>query len=422
METLITCKVNSLKSVRHWACIGFRLWALSLTLHMHLPVYMDYHASTPCDSRVLEAMLPYFNQQFGNADSKGHAFGWHAAEAVKIAREELATLLNADPSEIIFTSGATESINLAIKGVFEMMSGKGKHIITVSTEHRAVLDTCNHLEKLGAEVSYLAVQSDGLIDLDKLKSAIRPDTILIAVMYANNETGVLQPANAIGKIAKDHGILFFTDATQALGKIQLNVLEDGIDLLACSAHKIYGPKGVGALYVRRRNPRVRLTAQLDGGGQERGFRSGTLNVPGIAGFGKAASLAMAEMDRDIKFIGHLRDKLERGLLQFEGAVLNGHFRNRLQTVSNISFTNVSGKQLLESLLKEIAVSSGSACSSASLEPSHVLIAMGLDDFTAYHAIRFSLGKYNSEEEIDFVIEKVGLTLKETGFKFENLEI
>jgi cysteine desulfurase len=387
---------------------------------MHLPVYMDYHATTPCDPRVLEAMLPYFSLQFGNAASKGHAFGWHAAEAVQIAREELAVSLNADPSEIIFTSGATESINLAIKGVFEIMNGKGKHIITVSTEHRAVLDTCNHLEKLGAEVSYLAVQPDGLVDLDNLKSAIRPDTILIAVMFANNETGVLQPVNAIAKIARDHGILFFTDATQALGKISVNVMEDGIDLLACSAHKIYGPKGVGALYIRRRNPRVRLMAQLDGGGQERGFRSGTLNVPGIVGFGKAASLATIEMDRDMEFIGHLRDKLEQALLQFEGARLNGNFRNRLRTVSNISFSHASGKQLLEGLLKEVAISSGSACSSATPEPSHVLKAMGLDDSAAYHAIRFSLGRYNTKEEIDFVIEKVGLTLKE-GMEFEKFQ-
>src|ERR1700722_9634675 len=263
---------------------------------MHLPIYMDYHAPTPCDPRVLEAMLPYFSQQFGNAASQGHAFGWHAAEAVKIAREEIASLLNADSSEIIFTSGATESINLAIKGVFELMAGKGKHIITVATEHRAVLDTCGHLEKLGAEVSYLPVQPDGLIDPEVLQSAIRADTILIVIMYANNETGVIQPIRTISKIARQQGIFFFTDATQALGKIPVNVIEDGIDLLACSAHKIYGPKGVGALYIRRRNPRVRLTAQMDGGGQERGFRSGTLNVPAIVGFGRAASLCQNEME------------------------------------------------------------------------------------------------------------------------------
>ncbi|HET7002472.1 MAG TPA: aminotransferase class V-fold PLP-dependent enzyme [Puia sp.] len=379
---------------------------------MNLPVYMDYHATTPCDPRVLEAMLPYFSHQFGNAASQGHAYGWHAAEAVKIAREEIASLLNADPSEIIFTSGATESINLAIKGVFEMMAGKGKHIITVATEHRAVLDTCRHLERLGAEISYLPVQPDGLIDPTVLQSAIRKDTILIAVMFANNETGVIQPIQTISRIARQQGIIFFTDATQAVGKIQVNVLEDGIDLLACSAHKIYGPKGVGALYVRRRNPRVRLTAQMDGGGQERGFRSGTLNVPGIVGFGKAASLSQTEMGQDAKSVSHLRDRLEKAVLDMGGAKLNGYPLNRLPTVTNISFAHGVGNPLLKNLLKVVAVSSGSACSSASPEPSHVLKAMGLDDTEAYHAIRFSLGKYNTEEEVDFVIQRVRMALEE----------
>jgi cysteine desulfurase len=379
---------------------------------MNLPVYMDYHATTPCDPRVLEAMLPYFSQQFGNAASQGHAFGWYAAEAVQIAREEIAALLKADPSEIVFTSGATESINLAIKGVFEMMAAKGKHIITVSTEHRAVLDTCSHLEKLGAEVTYLPVKSDGLIDPDLLQSSIRSDTILIAVMYANNETGVIQPIHLISRIARQHGILFFTDATQAMGKIPVNVIEDGIDLLACSAHKIYGPKGIGALYIRRKNPRVRLTAQMDGGGQERGFRSGTLNVPGIVGFGRAARLCQAEMEQHSKSIGRLRDKLERAILRTEGARLNGHPLNRLPTVTNISFAQGAGNQLLKNLLKAVALSSGSACSSASLEPSHVLKAMGLDDDAAYQAIRFSLGKYNTKEEVEFVIQRVRLTLEE----------
>jgi cysteine desulfurase len=379
---------------------------------MNLPVYMDYHATTPCDPRVLEAMLPYFSQQFGNAASQGHAFGWHAAEAVKIAREEIASLLKADPSEIIFTSGATESINLAIKGVFEMMAGKGKHIITVATEHRAVLDTCAHLEKLGAEVSYLPVQPDGLIDPAVIRSAIRKDTILIAVMYANNETGVIQPIHTISQIARQQGIIFFTDATQAVGKIPVNVMEDGIDLLACSGHKIYGPKGVGALFIRRKNPRVRLTAQMDGGGQERGFRSGTLNVPGIVGFGRAASLCQAEMEQDAKSFSRLRDKLEKAILNMGGTRLNGHHQHRLPTVSNISFAQGVGNQLLKNLLKVVAVSSGSACSSASPEPSHVLKAMGLDDAAAYHAIRFSLGKYNTEEEVDFVIQRVRLALEE----------
>src|SRR5450432_1001975 len=385
-----------------------------------LPVYMDYHATTPCDPRVLEAMLPYFSGHYGNASSRGHAFGWQAAGAVQIAREAIASLIHADPSEIIFTSGATESINLAIKGVYEMLSGKGKHMITISTEHRAVLDTCNHLEKLGAEVSYLPVQTDGLVDLETLESSIRPDTILIAVMYANNETGVVQPIRLIGEIAKKHGIIFFSDATQALGKTSVHVLQDGIDLLACSAHKMYGPKGVGALYVRRKNPRVRLTAQLDGGGQERGFRSGTLNVPGIVGFGKATGLAAREMVPDMESIGALRNKLEKALLKLAGASLNGNNRHRLATVTNISFAHETGKRLLESLLKEIAISSGSACSSASPEPSHVLKAMGLDDESANQAIRFSLGKYNTEEEVDFVIEKVGRTLKDIAGHFQDV--
>src|SRR5450631_1812654 len=259
---------------------------------LQLPVYMDYHATTPCDPEVLEAMIPWFSRHFGNASSHGHFYGWQAAEVVRIAREELASLINATPSEIIFTSGATESVNLALKGVYELLSVKGKHIITVSTEHRAVLDTCRHLEKLGAEISYLPVEPDGLVNLSTLEAAIRPNTILVSVMYANNETGVIQPVREISAIAKKSNILFFTDATQALGKISIDMEKDGIDLLACSAHKIYGPKGVGCLYIRRKNPRVSLKAQLDGGGQERGFRSGTLNVPGIVGFGKAASLAL----------------------------------------------------------------------------------------------------------------------------------
>jgi cysteine desulfurase len=388
---------------------------------LSLPVYMDYHATTPCDPRVVEAMVPFFSLHYGNASSRGHLFGWQAAEAVEIAREQIASLIHAEPAEIIFTSGATESINLAIKGIYEMMAVRGKHIITVSTEHRAVLDACNHLEKLGAKVSYLSVQPDGLIDLENLESAIQTDTILIVVMYANNETGVIQPVQAIGQIAKKHGILFFTDATQALGKINLDVVRDEIDLLACSAHKLYGPKGVGMLYVRRKNPRVRLTAQLDGGGQERGFRSGTLNVPGIVGFGKAAGLADTDMDRNMESVGRLRDKLEKALLQLEGASLNGNTVQRLPTVTNISFAHGIGKHLLEVLLKEVAISSGSACSSASPEPSHVLKAMGQDDELAYQAIRFSLGKYNTEEEIDFVIEKAGSALK--GIReFDNMKI
>jgi cysteine desulfurase len=383
---------------------------------MQLPVYMDFHATTPCDPRVLESMIPFFSEHYGNAASHGHLYGWQAAEAVQIAREEIASVLRADPSEIIFTSGATESVNLAIKGVYELLVGKGKHVITVSTEHRAVLDSCRHLEKIGAEITYLPVQANGMIDLATLRSAIRPDTILISVMYANNETGVIQPMKSIGEIAKERGILFFSDGTQAFGKIPVDVGHDGIDLFACSAHKIYGPKGVGALYIRKRNPRVRLTAQQDGGSQERGFRSGTLNVPGIVGFGKSAMLAAAEMEINMQLIRGLRDRLEKGVLEIEGTSLNGNTVSRLATVSNISFDHTGGKRVLESLLKDVAVSSGSACSSASPEPSHVLKAMGLDDESAFHSIRFSLGKYNTAEEVNFVVEKVkehfvGLILK-----------
>jgi cysteine desulfurase len=387
---------------------------------VRLPVYMDSHATTPCDRRVVEAMLPYFGERYGNASSHGHLYGWQAAEAVLIAREEVAALIHADPSELVFTSGATESVNLAVKGVYEMHAGRGKHIITVGTEHRAVLDTCGHLEKLGAEISYLPVGPDGLIEMNALREAVRPDTILISVMYANNETGVLQPVKEIGRIAREHGILFFSDATQALGKIPIDVNLDGIDLLACSAHKLYGPKGVGALYVRRKNPRVKLTAQADGGGQERGLRSGTLNVPAIVGFGKAARLAMSEMHADMDVIGGLRNRLEKGLIGFGGARLNGHIENRLPTVTNISFTQVSGNRLLEGILKDIAVSSGSACSSATLEPSHVLLAMGLGEEQALQAIRFSLGKFNTEEEVDFVIDRVGNTLHEIADYYQKV--
>ncbi len=381
---------------------------------MNLPVYMDYHATTPCDPRVLEAMLPWFSQHFGNPASKGHFFGWQAAEAVQIAREELAEVLHCDPTEIIFTSGATEAINLAIKGVFEMWSPKGKHIITVSTEHPAVLDTCRHLEKSGARISYLPVLSDGLIDMAALEDAIQKDTILIVVMTANNETGVIQPVKEVTELARSRGILFFTDATQALGKFTLDVEKDGIDLLACSAHKIYGPKGVGALFIRRKNPKVRISAQLDGGGQERGLRSGTLNVPGIVGFGKAAALAELEMATNMKTIGFLRDRLEEGILGLGGTAVNGNKSSRLATVTNIRFEQSGNRKLVSGLLKDIALSSGSACSSASLEPSHVLKAMGLADGPAFDSIRFSLGKWNTREEVDFVIEKLAWTLKETS--------
>ena len=378
---------------------------------LHLPVYMDNHATTPCDPRVLETMIPYFTRDFGNPSSRGHAFGWQAGEAVQIARERVAALIHADPSEIVFTSGATESVNLAIKGIYELLEGRGKHMITVTTEHRAVLDTHAHLEKMGASVTRLPVKQDGHIDLEGLKSAIRPDTILITIMYANNETGVLQPVKAISDIARSHGVLFFTDATQAIGKLPVDVENDGIDLLACSAHKIYGPKGIGALYVRRKNPRVRLTAQLDGGGQERGFRSGTLNVPGIVGFGKAALISEEELNENSERILHLRNLLETGLLQIDGAELNGHLLDRLPTVTNISFGNSLSRNLPGILNKDLAISSGSACHTASPEPSHVLKAMGRSDELAFRAIRFSLGKYNTEEEVNFAIERVTLALK-----------
>jgi len=367
-------------------------------------------------------MIPYFTKLFGNAASRNHPFGWQAAEAVEFAREQVAALIHADPAEIVFTSGATEADNLAIKGVADMYTARGNHMITVATEHKAVLDTCRHLEKMGADITWLSVKPDGLVDLDELEKAIRPNTVLIAIMYANNETGVIQPVRTISEIAKRHGVLFFTDATQAVGKIPVDVIRDGIDIMALSAHKIYGPKGVGALYVRRKNPRVRLTAQMDGGGHERGMRSGTLNVPAIVGLGKACEICTHEMENDNKRIRTLRDKLENGLLKIEGAVLNGNKIFRLPQVCNISFRNADENALLISLSKEIALSSGSACTSASPEPSYVLKAMGLDDELAKPSLRFGLGKYTTTEEIDFTIERVGAVVREVREKFENLKI
>jgi len=373
---------------------------------LKLPVYLDNNATTPCDPRVVEAMIPYFTDNFGNAASRSHSFGWTAEEAVDYAREQVAELVGADPKEIVFTSGATEADNLAIKGVFEMYASKGNHVITVTTEHKAVLDTCRHIEKNGGEVTYLQVQTDGLIDLSQLEAAIRPATILISVMYGNNETGVIQPINEIAAIAKRHGVLFFTDAVQAVGKIPVDVQKDGIDLMAFTAHKMYGPKGVGALYVRRKNPRVKLTAQMDGGGHERGMRSGTLNVPGIVGFGKAAELARLEIEPDAKRLGKLRDKLENELLMIEGTSVNGNQLHRLPHVTNVSFLGVEGEGLLMGFNKNIALSSGSACTSASLEPSYVLKALGLSDDLAYSSLRFSLGRFTTEEQIDYTIEQV----------------
>lgn len=377
---------------------------------LKLPIYLDNNATTPMDPRVLEAMTPYFLEHFGNAASRNHPFGWEAEEAVDYAREQVAKLIGADPKEVIFTSGATEGDNLAIKGVYEMYASKGNHIITATTEHKAVLDTCRHIEKSGGEVTYLKVNAEGLIDLKELEAAIKPTTILIAIMYANNEVGVIQPVKEISAIAKKNGVLFFSDATQAVGKIPVDVNKDGIDLMAFTAHKMYGPKGVGALYVRRKNPRVKVTAQMDGGGHERGMRSGTLNVPGIVGFGKACELCRLDMEEDTKRISKLRDKLETELLKVEEAYVNGSREHRLPHVSNISFKHVEGEGLLMGFNKNIALSSGSACTSASLEPSYVLKALGLGDDLAHSSLRFGLGRFTTEEQIDYTIKAITETV------------
>ena len=377
---------------------------------LKLPIYLDHNATTPCDPRVVEAMIPYFTNDFGNAASRNHPFGWKAEEAVDNAREQVARLIGAEAKEIIFTSGATEGDNLALKGVFEMYKNKGNHIITCNIEHKAVLDTCKHLEKEGAEVTYLKVNDDGLIDLKELEAAFKPTTILVAIMYANNEIGVVEPMREISAMAKKRGVLVFSDATQAVGKIPVDVNKDGIDLLAMTAHKMYGPKGIGALYVRRKNPRVKVTAQVDGGGHERGMRSGTLNVPGIVGFGKACELCMNEMEAEAKRLSKLRDKLETALLKLEEAYVNGDKQHRLPHVSNISFKYVEGEGLMMGFNKDIAVSSGSACTSASLEPSYVLKALGLGDDLAHSSLRFGLGRFTTEEQIDYTIEQVTKTV------------
>jgi cysteine desulfurase len=373
---------------------------------MKLPIYMDNHATTPVDPRVFAAMTPYFTNLFGNSASRNHSFGWEAEEATEKARKQIAAVIGATNKEIVFTSGATESNNLAIKGVAEMYAEKGNHIITAATEHKAVLDTCKRLEKDGVRVTYLAVQQNGLIDLNQLREAITDKTILITIMYANNEIGVLQPVAEIGKIAKERGVLFHSDATQAVGKVPIDVIKEGIDLLSISAHKMYGPKGVGALYVRRRNPRVQLTAQIDGGGHERGMRSGTLNVPGIVGLGEACALAKAEMPEESKRMEYLRDKLkDRLLAALDEVYINGTMEHRLPNNLNISFAYVEGESLLMGI-NEIAVSSGSACTSATLEPSYVLKALGAGDDLAHSSIRFGLGRFNTEEEVDYVAAKV----------------
>ncbi|MCO4293815.1 IscS subfamily cysteine desulfurase [Solitalea sp. MAHUQ-68] len=370
---------------------------------MELPIYLDNNATTPMDPRVLEAMLPYFTNKFGNAASRNHSFGWVAEEAVDYARGQAAKIIGANEKEIIFTSGATESNNLAIKGVFEMYQQKGNHIITVVTEHKCVLDSAHHIEKIGGKVTFLQVKPDGLIDLKELEDAITDKTILISVMYANNEIGVIQPVREISAIARKHGVLFHTDATQAVGKIPVDVNADGIDLLSFTGHKLYGPKGCGALYVRRKNPRVKVTAQIDGGGHERGMRSGTLNVPGIVGFGKACEIAMEEMATESVRLAALRDKLEKGVTVMEETYVNGNTENRLPHVSNVSFKYVEGEGLMMAM-KDLAVSSGSACTSASLEPSYVLKSLGLNDDLAHSSIRFGLGRFTTEEEVDYAIE------------------
>jgi cysteine desulfurase len=373
---------------------------------LNFPIYLDHNATTPCDPRVVDAMLPYFTNNFGNAASRNHPFGWQAEEAVDYAREQVAKLVSADPKEIIFTSGATEADNLAIKGVFEMYASKGNHIITCNIEHKAVLDTCKHIEKEGGEVTYLKVKDNGLIDLAEMEAAIKPTTILIAIMYANNEIGTVMPMKEISAIARKHGVLVFSDATQAVGKIPVDVNKDGIDLMAFTAHKMYGPKGVGALYVRRKNPRVKVTAQIDGGGHERGMRSGTLNVPGIVGFGKACEICRLEMSEESNRLSKMRDRLENALLQIEESYLNGDKEHRLPHVSNISFKYVEGEGLMMGFNKSIAVSSGSACTSASLEPSYVLKALGLGDDLAHSSLRFGLGRFTTDEQIDYTIKQV----------------
>jgi len=373
---------------------------------LKLPVYLDNNATTQMDPRVFDAMAPFFLTHFGNAASRNHSFGWEAEEAVDYARGQVAKLIGCDPKEIVFTSGATESDNLALKGVHEMYAGKGNHIITVVTEHKAVLDSCKHIEKIGGEITYLPVKTDGLVDLQELEAAIKPTTILIAVMYANNEIGTIQPIREMSAIAKKNGVLFFTDATQAVGKIAVEVNKDGIDLMAFTAHKMYGPKGVGALYVRRKNPRVKVTAQIDGGGHERGMRSGTLNVPGIVGFGKACEICRLEMEAESRHISKLRDKLETALTRLEDAYINGSTAHRLPHVTNISFKHVESEGLLMGFNKRIALSTGSACTSASIEPSYVLKALGLADDLAHSSLRFGLGRFTDEAQIDYTIEAI----------------
>jgi cysteine desulfurase len=370
-------------------------------------IYFDNNATTPCDPRVVDTMLPWFYQNPGNAASRSHAFGWKAEEAVDYARGQVADLISVESKEIIFTSGATEANNLAIKGVFEMYARKGNHIITLTTEHKAVLDACDKVEKLGGDVTYLSVDREGLVDLKALEDAITDKTVLVSIMWANNETGVIQPMKEIGEICSRKGVLLFSDATQAVGKIPVDPKATGVHLMAFTAHKMYGPKGVGALFVNRKKPRVKVVAQMHGGGHERGMRSGTLNVTGIVGFGKAAEIAKQEMEADAKRLVVLRDKLEQAFEErLEEVYVNGSRTSRMPHVTNISFKHVEGEGLMMTFNENIAVSSGSACTSSSLEPSYVLIALGLGDDLAHSSIRFSLGRFTKEEEIDRAIDLV----------------
>src|SRR5438132_1594018 len=371
-----------------------------------LPIYMDNHATTPLDPRVLEEMLPYFMEKFGNAASRNHSFGWAGEEGVETARERVAKLVGATTKEIIFTSGATESDNLAIKGVAEMYKEKGNHIITAVTEHKAVLDTCKRLEKYCYRVTYLPVQKDGLVDLDDLKRAIDDKTILVTIMAANNEIGVLQPVAEIGKLCRERGVIFHSDATQAVGKVPVDVNKQNIDVMSISAHKMYGPKGVGALYVRRKNPRVQISAIIDGGGHERGMRSGTLNVPGIVGLGKACLICMEDMPKESCHLAGMRNRLRDNIMgRLDEVYINGSMEHRLPGNLNISFAYVEGESLLMGI-NDVAVSSGSACTSATLEPCHVLKALGTGDDLAHSSIRFGIGRFNTEAEIDYVADRV----------------
>ncbi len=370
---------------------------------MKIPIYMDYHATTPVDPRALEAMLPFFTERFGNAASKSHSFGWAAEEAVEAAREQVASLIGASAREIVWTSGATESDNLAIKGVAQFHRGKGRHLVTCTTEHKAVLDSMHALERDGFEVTVLPVEKDGRLDPGRLAAALRPDTILVSIMHANNESGVLHPVEEIGRITRSAGVLFHCDAVQSIGKVPFDVEQANVDLVSLSAHKMYGPKGVGALYVRRK-PRARLTAQMDGGGHERGHRSGTLNVPGIVGFGKAAELSLAERDVEASRVMALRERLRKGIeAELDLVQVNGSLEHRLPGNLNVSFAYVEGEALMMAI-KDVAVSSGSACTSASLEPSYVLRAMGVPDDMAHSSLRFGLGRFTTEEEVDYVVK------------------